>query len=341
MIRTKFIRFPGFVQKFDIRFILNMTVSRCSVYSYALWSLAGIGEAIYTHSKWVDESVDRVQSDDFGDYEHRSQISIRTPRFDTRMPEWFNLEKAQTQFNEINAKLKVELSGKYDADDGDANRSSGEYLQTLKDDLARAHKLNQNVQKVNAKFRAESGLGGELPYSLVQVRSHHQLDREEPVISDWAFCTCGSGENGTLAFPERGWPGVDLPTPPTIDLRSSSNATRVPDNSNNTEPLSMLQLTVEGRHLSLPRADHCDCANPWEGYDDPSRSSLCALSNGVTLCLVRVNTAEGVLSPDQLREEAGVLLKAIDSSFNPTSSLLEKKKRNSFVELWKPFQFQL
>ena len=265
---------------------------------------------IFTHSKWVVDSPDQFEDSFESVPQHGHGLAIETPRFNIVPHNWFDADREMGNLAEINAKLKVELNAPVD-EDSPAGRTALAFAQRLKEDVRVSHALNAHIQKLNSLIQAD-----DRPFSLLE---------EEP--SSWAYCTCGTGENGTLTYADRDWPGVDLPVLPSVNLTSS-----------------LLQVTVRGRHLSIPRADKCDCANPWENFKDPSRFSTCSVNMGVTICLVRTNASVGMWTSEQLNKEAQTVLESIDKSYMPKmapASLADLSSTNSFVELWKPYQFQL
>lgn len=277
-----------------------------------------------------------------------SSFKLRSPDFNRPTRDWVNVGKAISDFNEAEARLGVQLNAKPDMSDALDSRS---FETTMRHDVSKANELDKEVQTLNANIQSEPILDHrqeDIPYSLIE-RGHkesfvtsEELLTSNVVLSDWAYCMCKSGDNGILVNPERNWPGVALPTPPTVSIRPLT---------------SLLQVTVGGRRMSIRRADKCNCEDPWEGVHDPSGSSKCSVSNGATICLVRVNTKNGKKSPEELRSEADQLIGAIGEAFKTkkntetldrllgngtkaSSFVDESTQPNSLVETWRPFRFQ-
>lgn len=277
-----------------------------------------------------------------------SSFKLRSPDFIHPRRDWVNVGKAISDFNEAEARLGVQLNAKPDMSDALDSRS---FETTMRHDVSRANELDKEVQTLNAEIQAEpirDHRQEDIPYSLIE-RGHtesfvtsEELLTSNVVLSDWAYCMCKSGDDGILVNPERNWPGVALATAPTVSIRPLT---------------SLLQVTVGGRRMSIRRADKCNCEDPWEGVHDPSGSSKCSVTNGATICLVRVNTKNGKKSPEGLRMEADQLIGAIDEAFTTkkkaetpdrllgngtkaSSFVDESSKPNSFVETWRPFRFQ-
>ena len=321
--------------------------------------LAAPALAIYTHSTWADqEATATADVPAENEFHPSSGFKLRTPTFAIQPKGWFDVEKETAHWNEVNARMKVVLNSK--VDDSSVDPGKPNYSNILQKDVSVADKLNREVQKLNANIQAESFapvMESDSGFSLIQlhgvtptVTAAELLDSNVTTLSDWTYCTCGAGVNGTLANPERNWPGVELPVPRQIDIRP---------------PSSLLQVTVQGRRLAVRKADVCSCENPWDGFKDPSGSTQCSLNSGVTVCLVRVNKDNGTKTQAEVNEEARQLLRAIDAHFVPTvgatstdsvntttasallsnsasnSSFIEVGQPDSFVEIWKPFRFQL
>jgi hypothetical protein len=205
-----------------------------------------------------------------------------------------------------------------------------DYNGVLKKDIALSNKLDKEVQEINAAIQSE-------PLISTGSREGYSLLETGDVSPDWTFCTCTTGPNGTLVFPERNWPGVELPTAAPINLQT-------PQNSNSSSLLqlqtaSMLKVDMQGKRVLVARADTCSCANPWEEYNDPSGSSTCSLVDQVTICLIRRNLNSGAKSSEELKQEALELLSAIDSTYKTSDSTQSLRGAGSFAEVWTPFQY--
>jgi hypothetical protein len=235
-------------------------------------------------------------------------IKLRIPRLDLFSHPWFSAEKASQHLLEENARMNVLLRSPVmdDVVQEQAQRRSQEFNKHLREERARAKQLVSSISRINNRIQAEPRIGGSFddvsPFSLLQISRKANISTD--VITDWTFCTCGTGMNGTLTLPERVFP---------------------------TPKASLLQVRVQGRQLSLEPNASCDCVNPWEEFKDTTGSSTCTLSNGVTVCLVHVNGANYMHSPEQIHAEARQLLTAINSTFAAA---------NSFFQIWKPFQYQ-
>ena len=230
-------------------------------------------QGVYTHSEWAKNTVDQFSDNSVDEPAH--MLTLHVPRFNMRPHLWFNADRELSELNEIDAKLGVELNA--DPDDNDstaARRASAAFARILAEDFAASKKISARVEKLNAGIVARPYLRLGDSFSLI----------EETDVTDWAYCACGSGVNGTFVFPERDWPPKS----------------------------SLLQVTVGGRHLSIPRSDKCNCVNPWEGVD--SSRQACTLNNGVTICLVSVDTKGA--SPEQISTQAANLLKGIDDAYH-------------------------
>lgn len=239
-------------------------------------------------------------------------FKLRTPHFTLSPHPWFDVEKERNHWKEISARLNVYMNSKLESDE-----SHGvDYDAILRKDVAVSNALDKEVQRINAAIQAETPIGGPLrrdsdPGSLSLLETGDGYTE-----SDWTFCTCQTGPNGTLVYPERNWPGVKLPEAPSVDLTKTSLL--------ELRTASMLKLTVRGKRTAVRRSAVCDCANPWETYMDPSGSSVCSLNQKTTICVIKRNVLMGVKSSESLRQEALELLTAIDSMFETVVPEAEK-----------------
>jgi hypothetical protein len=258
------------------------------------------------------------ESSTFGDNDFADSVArrssgsfkLRTPHFSLSPRPWIDVEKAQNHWQEVNARLNVYMNSKLDL----GEPHGVDYASVLRKDIALSDKLDKEVQRMNAAIQAE-------PAIRVSSRTEDAVDGfslletgDGYMQSDWNFCTCPVGPNGTLVYQGRNWPGVVLPTPPVVNLNAPSGASLQPSMLE-LRTTSMLRLTVKGKRVAVARSPVCNCANPWENFSDPSGSSICSLNQEVTVCIVKRNLQLSVKSKSQLQDDATALLTAIDSAF--------------------------
>jgi hypothetical protein len=237
------------------------------------------------------------------------RLNLRTPDFLKPRKLWVDVGKEIEHWNQVEAKLNVELKSSPDfSESSDSRRLSG----ALKKDVEAANLLDRKVQRLNAEIQAERMPESDESLSFLQLNGHKAsfltgseiVSSDVVTMSDWAYCLCESGPNGILVNSARNWPGIALPDPPKVDFNSPSAS-------------SFLQITLKGRRLAIRRADDCDCSDPWKEFSDSSGATTCSVNNNARVCLVRVNPTEGAKSSDELQEEAKELIEAIDNAFVP------------------------
>ena len=234
-------------------------------------------------------------------------FKLRTPHFPLNPKPWFDVQKELSHWNEVNAKLKVYMNAKLEPEE-----SRGvDYSAVLRKDVALSDKLDKEVQGINAAIQAEPVIhrdefGGSV--SFLETGLGY-------ATSDWNFCSCPVGPHGTLVYPERNWPGVDLPIVPMVNLQPEPSMLEL-------QTASMIRLHFKGKRVAIARSPDCDCVDPWEGYSDPSESSVCSVNQRTTVCLVRRNASTGVKPNEELRQEALDLLTAIDAQFSIASAIV-------------------
>lgn len=281
----------------------RLIASLTAIFSFTFSAVEGLGTASQFQ---LSELSDPSYSDSSFPRRGSGSFKLRTPQFSLSPKAWFDTQKELAHWNEVNARLQVYMNSKVEAEDD----HGVDYANIIKRDVALSNKLDKDVQRINAAIQAEPPLipsssdGG---YSFIETS-------DSSLQSDWTFCSCSSGPNGTLVYPERGWPGVTLPARDLVNLQTPQN-TEAQSSLVQLQTASMLKLAVKGKRVLLGRSPTCNCANPWEEYNDPSGSSMCSLVHKATICLIRRNLQLGVKSPELLRQEAIDLLNAITALF--------------------------
>ena len=259
-----------------------MFTSNCVLFISALQ--AGLSLKLYASEDLNDSGFRNSMTS------HSSgSFKLRTPHFSLNPKRWFDVDKELAHWNEVNARLKVFMNAKIEPRES----HDVDYSAVLRKDVAVADKLDKEVQRINAAIQAETTVGDDV-FSLLETEDGY-------TPSDWNFCSCPVGPNGTLVYPERNWPRVSLPSsvPSLLELRTAST----------------LKISFRGKRVAIGRDSNCDCTNPWEGYYDPSGSSICTINQRTTVCLIRRNIQQGIKSPEELRQEGLDLIRTIDSFF--------------------------
>lgn len=260
-------------------------------------------------SAWVGDEYDNALGVEPPGSFNRSPFKLRTPDFTPHHKPVIDYRSEMEHWDDVSARLRVQLK----ADPEASNLQMKNYGEVLRRDVASAEKMNRKIQAINAHIQAESfirpdGYGDySSGFSLLQLS-------DDGVLSDWNYCMCPLGPNGTMVFPERDWPGVVLPTLPPIHVPS------------------FLQVNIKGREAIIKTDPNCNCSNPWEGFNDPSESSQCSRTYNATICVVHVNKGKGLKDRNQIEEDIVTLLAAIDQSYmgsvNSTGSTLEVPLEN-------------
>jgi hypothetical protein len=220
-----------------------------------------------------------------------------------------------------------------DLEDTDSQRIADRAKKELKQDVDRIQALNQDISHINARIQSQPIIesqsfdeDAEVGYSLLEVR-----DVQNETLDGWTYCACNrTGPNGTFVFPERNWPGVELPIPEAPDVFKKSML------RNDT---SFLQVNIGSRRIGIRRSQNCNCVNPWEFfYLTPS--ATCQVVSNVNVCLIRVNI-QGHNTPgddEYIKEKAKVILDALDKAAVESSATIG----TGFIQTWTPFsRFQV
>ena len=248
-------------------------------------------------SAWVGDEYDSALGVEPPGSFNRSPFKLRTPDFTPHHKPVVDYRSEMEHWDDVSARPRVQLKAEPEA----SNIQMKNYGEVLRRDVASAEKMNGKIQAINAHIQAESfvnpdGYGDySSGFSLLQLS-------EDGVLSDWNYCMCPVGPNGTMVFPERDWPGVVLPSLPPIHVQS------------------FLQVKIRGREAIIKRDPDCNCSNPWEGFNDPSESSQCSRTYNATICVVHVNKGKGLKDRNQIEEDIATLLGAIDESYSDSKN---------------------
>jgi len=236
---------------------------------------------------------------------------------------WFdaNSELEHLQDNAVRLRAQLASSVSVDLVDTETQRIADQERKNLKQDLDKIQRLGTSISRINAKVQAQPLL--ETEHAIMDdeenqfTNSAISFIQTRDVLTDWAYCACNrSGENGTYFFPERDWPGIDLPIPTTPDLikKSLINSTIAPGAT--TPPSSMLQLELGSRRIAIRESPQCNCINPWEFFTTNPSATCTVVGGGINVCLIRVNI-QGHTTPGDsefMDEQANRILAALDKA---------------------------
>jgi hypothetical protein len=258
------------------------------------------------------------------------QLPVQT----ARPGKWFDADAELEHLQDIGVRQRTMITAVASDDqvDTELQRLSDKAKSDLKQDLDRIDKLSREISHMNSRIQSQPTIqsfsinGGDvdLGYSLLEIETEPPL-----TLDDWAYCACNrTGLNGTLVFPDRAWPGIELPIPALPDDFKKTI-------TDSKEGLSLLQVPLGSRRVSIRRSPECNCSNPWDSFNE-NPSTTCKVISGINVCLIRVNMEAHKTPGDSeyLKEQAELILGAIDKAVDENSS---PPSMSGFIQTWNPF----